>query len=226
MHKDATYWRARLDAIEQIIIEERGGDRSEKNNNSVLLRNGIVPEELTERYNKAFKEHHIAWLKSGNEQTLSFSEITRFNTWFQIHPEKVAGKEIITTSREFPISIKGTETDILMTITKTLQSKRNILHENNRSVRFSFTASNITVYDTATNNILAQSMHDSKNLLRLLKKFPNFIDREAMRKRLEDYYKDIPQKIKDTVFQDDKKRVRIIKAKAEAKLKLLNLLKT
>lgn len=123
MHKDATYWRARLNAIEQIITEEKGGDRLENNNNSVLLRNGIVPDEMKGRFDSAFKVHHNAWLQSGNKKPLSFSEITRFNTWFLIHPEKLAGKEIITTSRGFPISVKGTETDILMTITKTLQSK-------------------------------------------------------------------------------------------------------
>lgn len=125
MQRDATQWRARLDAIEQIIIEEKGGDRSEKNNFSVLLRNGIVPAELKDRYNEAYRQHLKAWVQSGNEQPLSFSEITRFNTWFLIHPEKVAGKETITTSREFPISVKGTETDILKTVNRTIQPKSN-----------------------------------------------------------------------------------------------------
>jgi hypothetical protein len=276
-----------LDAIEQLIIEERGGDRTEKNNFSVLLRNGIVPEELKGRYGKAFKKHQQAWSGSGNKQGLSFSDLTRFNTWFELHPEKVAGVETITTSREFPISIKGTKEDILDTVAKTLRKKNTTspqrdatlvpdLHRGygytirmvdgrpfqgsytdtfawyrlkrdgikavnanpklryvplkkvkpfNGKSRFSFTASNITVYDNATNKILAQSMHDSKNLLRLLKKFPNFVDRESIRRRLRDYYMDIPQKEKDAVFQDSGKRVRIIRAKAEAKLKLLNLLK-
>ncbi len=126
MQRDATHWRARLDAIEQIIIEEKGGDRSEKNNFSVLLRNGIVPLELKDRYDEAYRQHLKAWVQSGNEQPLSFSEITRFNTWFLIHPEKVAGKETITTSREFPISVKGTETDILKIVNRTIQSKPNI----------------------------------------------------------------------------------------------------
>lgn len=125
MPKDATYWRARLDAIEQIITEEKGGDRTEKNNHSVLLRNGIVPNELKKRFDKALDKYHKFRIDNQYNQPLSFSEITRFNTWFLFHPEKVAGKEIITSSREFPVSIKGSETDILMTITKTLQSKPN-----------------------------------------------------------------------------------------------------
>ena len=131
MQKDATYWRARLDAIEQIIREEKGGDRSEKNNNSVLLRNSIVPEELKERYEDAFKKYKKAHDQQGNNTHLSFLEITRFNTWFLIHPEKVAGQEIITTSREFPISIKGSETDIKITIEKTL----NDTHGNKERIR-------------------------------------------------------------------------------------------
>jgi hypothetical protein len=124
MQKDATYYKARLDAIEQIITEEKGGDRTERNNHSVLLRNGIIPDAPKDRFDKAFTEHYKAWLRSGNKQELLFSDLTRFNTWFELHPEKVAGKEVVTTSREFPISIKGSETTILTTITKTLQSKK------------------------------------------------------------------------------------------------------
>jgi hypothetical protein len=204
MQKDATYYRARLDAIAQIISEEKGGDRTEKNNHSVLLRNGIVPEALKERYDKAFSEHHKAWSNSGNYHPLTFSEITRFNTWFEIHPEKVAGKEIITTSREFPISIKGSDTTILMAITKTLQSKDTGPEQNERPVDFSFTASNITVYDAKTGRILAQSIHDSESLIRLLKKFPNFTDRLGMYARLTGYYSDVPMDVRMAFFKNDK----------------------
>jgi hypothetical protein len=50
------------------------------------------------------------------EETLSFFDLTRFNTWFTLYPEKVCGKEVVTTSIEFPITIKGTKEDILNTI--------------------------------------------------------------------------------------------------------------
>lgn len=49
---------------------------------------------------------------------LDFMELTRYNTWFALHPEKVCGKEFITTSRNFPISVKGTKEDIINTIHK------------------------------------------------------------------------------------------------------------
>lgn len=102
----------------QLITEERGGDRTVKNNYSVLLRNGVVPDVL--------KEHFEKLQKTRDNQPLSFDEITRFNTWFEIHPEKIAGKEVITTSREFPVSIKGYKSDILATIGKTLKQENRL----------------------------------------------------------------------------------------------------
>jgi hypothetical protein len=122
MKKNAIYWKARLDAIMRLIKEEKGGDRTLKNNNSVLLRNGIIPKDMRSRFQKVFNKYNKEWIKTGNTQQLSFSEITRFNTWFEMYPEKVAGNEIVTTSREFPVSIKGTKQDILNTINKTLNS--------------------------------------------------------------------------------------------------------
>lgn len=121
MKTNGIHIRARLNAIMQLITEEKGGDRTIKNNHSVLLRNGIIPDGMKDRYDIAFNKQYKALLKGGNKQPISFSELSRFDTWFRIHPEKVAGKEVITTSREFPISIKGSETDILTTISKTLQ---------------------------------------------------------------------------------------------------------
>ncbi len=43
---------------------------------------------------------------------LSFSEITKYNTWFEMNPDRVAGTEVITTSRNFPIQIKTKRSDI------------------------------------------------------------------------------------------------------------------
>lgn len=203
MPYDDTYYKARLDAIEQIIIEERGGDRTERNNHSVLLRNGIVPEALQNRYDKAFKTHQQAWLRSGNKQGLSFSDLTRFNNWFVMHPEKVAGEEKIMTSREFPISIKGSEKDIKQTINRTLRNKKTEAPSGNRAVDLSFTASNITVYDHKTSRILAQSIHDSESLIRLLNRFPNFTDRLGMYARLTNYYTDIPVTVRMQFFKND-----------------------
>ena len=109
----ASYYRARLKAFEQVIREEAGGDRDEKNNHSVILRNGVVPGGLEKRMDRLIGDYQPTC--SNND--LMFAEITRFNTWFEMHPEKVAGTEVITTSREFPITIKGDKADIIKTIT-------------------------------------------------------------------------------------------------------------
>jgi len=113
MKKSSAYYRARLAAFQQIIQEEAGDGRDEKNNHSVILRNGVIPGGFEKRMNSLIKEKQ----KDASNSTLSFEEITRFNTWFEIHPEKIAGNEIITSSREFPIKIKGTEEDIIRTVT-------------------------------------------------------------------------------------------------------------
>lgn len=103
------HYKARLLAIENLITNENSGNRSEKNNNAVLLRNGVVPNDLKKEYDKQLS----SVLKQVTADTLTFEDITRFNNWFEMHPEKVAGKEIITTSIQFPISIKGTKEDII-----------------------------------------------------------------------------------------------------------------
>lgn len=51
-----------------------------------------------------------------NEDPLKLSEITRFSTWFAMHPEKVAGKEKVTTSLFFPVKIEGTQDDVIRVI--------------------------------------------------------------------------------------------------------------
>lgn len=214
-----SYWKARLDAIMQLIAEEKGGERTVKNNHSVLLRNGVVPDEMKDRYDKAFNEHQQAWLRSGNVQPLSFAEITRFNTWFEIYPEKVAGKEIITTSREFPISVKGSETNILMTITKTLQDKQKTKTPVEHSQREA-----TLIPDKSKGKGYKIKMLDGKPFQ------GSYSDTFGWYRYKEDGIKAIVEKKliyvpTGTNDQDKEKRLRVIKVKAEAKLKLLQLLK-
>ena len=111
MNFDQTYYRARLDVIED-LYKSLDTNQDEKNPERVIIRNGVFPER--------FNEKELIQQKLTNNnisgQALTFEEITRFNNWFAMFPEKVAGKEIITSSREFPISIVGTKEDILRTI--------------------------------------------------------------------------------------------------------------
>jgi hypothetical protein len=107
MTKNPKYYRARNSLIVQLISELDSNDP-----NRVLLRNGVFPEEFNEAelIEEHLKQH------SFSDEPLSFLGQTLFNTWFEMHPEKVAGKQIITSSREFPITIKGTKEDIIQTI--------------------------------------------------------------------------------------------------------------
>jgi hypothetical protein len=71
-----------------------------------LLSNGVIPDEEQEN----FKRYQTTFNES--EDPLRDAKIASFNNWFALHPEKVAGKEVITSSREFPVTIKGKREEI------------------------------------------------------------------------------------------------------------------
>ncbi len=113
--KTPAYFKARIALIEELL--NTTPDTGEKNNNHVLLRNGIIPAALL-----SGKSEYAAVLQKMNngnfsDAPLSFFELCRWNTWFALHPDKVAGTEIITTSYEFPITIKGSKEDIINVLT-------------------------------------------------------------------------------------------------------------
>jgi len=109
------YLRARILLIKRMIAE-RASDDPEKTH----LRNGVFPETVDNNLEIA------KLLRSENFEStpLSFSELTSFNTWFTLYPEKVAGKEVLTSSREFPITIKGNKEDILRAIDQGMKSSK------------------------------------------------------------------------------------------------------
>lgn len=92
------YLRARIDMYRDVLSKL---DASEMN--AAILRNGVFPKDRDE---KGLVEVY-ARQKDYSTDPLSFSELCTFNTWFTMYPEKVCGTEEITTSREFPITIKG-----------------------------------------------------------------------------------------------------------------------
>lgn len=111
------YYRARITAIEKLITEIPAND--EKNNDRVLLRNGFIPEGLQERFKELLKDQ-----PPKDNKPLSFAALCSFNTWFAMHPEKVAGTEHVTTSREFPLMVKGTKEEIIEIISRGLHDER------------------------------------------------------------------------------------------------------
>jgi hypothetical protein len=79
-----------------------------------LLRNGVFPKDRDE---KGLVEIY-AKQKDYSSEPLSFTELCTFNTWFERHPEKVCGQEVVTSSKEFPVTIQGDKAQILSTIQK------------------------------------------------------------------------------------------------------------
>lgn len=108
MNRTPSFYRARIEVIRE-LVSTLDVDRMEKGNDIVLLRNGLFPEKFNE--GKLIRGKVAE--KSFSNEPLTISELTRFNTWFAMHPEKVCGKEIVTTSIEFPITIKGSREDIM-----------------------------------------------------------------------------------------------------------------
>lgn len=114
-----SYYRARLDTFRYFIKDELPGhsqyDTGKKNSPLELLKQGFIHPDLKER----FESHAESFAKFGikvSDAPLTFAELCSFNTWFAMHPEKVAGTEAITTSINFPVTIKGTKEDIERTI--------------------------------------------------------------------------------------------------------------
>jgi hypothetical protein len=136
--------RARITAIRN-LMEELPTSRDEKptrlSNDSVaggnpdrtLIRNGIIPESQQKRFNEILDfEYKLSFALN---EPLSFSEIASFNTWFTLHPEKICGKEVVTTSREFPVTVKGTKEEIMCTIKSGLnESVQNNVHAEQKNV--------------------------------------------------------------------------------------------
>jgi len=116
MTHSPSYYRARLQLVAD-LIQSSDSKQAEKLNDTVLHRNGVLTNKSDAE--SILDENEEKY----SDEPLSFYEITRFNTWFAMHPEKICGKEVITTSREFPITIQGTKEDIIKTIRNQKQTE-------------------------------------------------------------------------------------------------------
>ena len=122
MIQKPSYYRARINAFLHIIQNSSG--QNDKTSPEELLKYGFIHDDINDEVDSL--------IETANESNspLSFTEITAFNTWFAMHPEKIAGKELLTTSREFPITIKGTKEDIINCI-----SRDNSQNDNEKRIR-------------------------------------------------------------------------------------------
>lgn len=99
------YYRARIAVMRSLIAEGSSAEVP-------LLRNGVFPAALDQQSLIAQRLREETF----PTHALSFTELCTFNTFFNIHPEKVCGTEVVTTSREFPLTIKGSRQIIEQTI--------------------------------------------------------------------------------------------------------------
>lgn len=83
------------------------------------LRNGVYPDEE----DPDGIEFMVAKDRKFSNEPLTFTELTTFNTWFTLHPEKVCGQLVTTSSRNFPVSVIGSREDVEQAIDKTLSQK-------------------------------------------------------------------------------------------------------
>jgi len=112
-HITPSWLRARITAIRK-LIEELPANRDETNSDRTLIRNGFIPVSQQKRFSELLDYEYK--LTFALNEPLTFTETTSFNTWFVLHPEKVCGKEVATTSVQFPISVKGTKEEIIRKI--------------------------------------------------------------------------------------------------------------
>lgn len=98
-----TYLRARLDLIHEKLT-------AATDMQAALLRNGVYYDQ------KAIEQK--AKSTAYPQAPLSFTELCTFNTWFVLHPEKVCGQEVVTSSKEFSVTIQGDKAQILSIIQK------------------------------------------------------------------------------------------------------------
>jgi len=109
-----SYYRARISAFRYFISQ--GGESKDRNSPNELLKYGVIHPDIADEFEKYLTRLVVEYTFS--DLPLTFTELCSFNTWFAMHPEKIAGKELLTTSREFPITIKGTKEDIINCISR------------------------------------------------------------------------------------------------------------
>lgn len=111
------YYRARLGVLYDLIEKEKG--ESSKKNTKItpreLLKLGHIPTDYLSVVNARIKEQ-----KAIPDNALTFVELTTLNTWFAMHPDKVLGQEVVTTSLNFPLQIKGKREEVEQRLTEAI----------------------------------------------------------------------------------------------------------
>lgn len=102
--------------------ESKAGVDKTLDRDIALVRNGVFPED----YSQQELMEEVEKAQSLSNDPLTFTELMSFNTYFEMHPEKVCGQQQISSSRDFPVTIAGTKEDVEKAIDQTLESKNNM----------------------------------------------------------------------------------------------------
>ena len=110
------YLRGRIEALRHMYSKYMK-ENDEKGRRYLRMGTDLYKPDELELYTATFA-------KNFDNSPLSFVELTQFNTWFKLHPEKVAGTEKLTTSLHFPVTIKGKREDVERVLSVAKQKKR------------------------------------------------------------------------------------------------------
>jgi len=105
-------YRARIHFLQKEAIKCFKGEKhsNEDANFRKQIHNGYMPDECAEAFESFVNKHKNSIFSN---EPLSFQELASYSTYFAMHPEKVLGKEVVTSSLHFPIQINGSKDDVI-----------------------------------------------------------------------------------------------------------------
>lgn len=144
MQKDTPYYLARIHAFfdaANIAVkrqkEFKGNSQAVKDLELWIsyYRNGFEPDLTTDKYRIQLQaydlfsiEERIRDIKpqyeNNKNRALSQIELQTYDTWFALHPEKIAGVQEAQSGYSFPVRVKGTQQDIVDAITNGMKGEK------------------------------------------------------------------------------------------------------
>ena len=97
---DNAYYRARIQSLRDYAELSAGKKK--------FYQNGLVPKSERANFDKYVDKHTIEY----DNSPLTFTELMTYNTWYEQHPEKVAGTMVESSSFYFPVLVKGNKSDV------------------------------------------------------------------------------------------------------------------
>lgn len=97
---DNAYYRARIQSLRDYAELSAGKKK--------FYQNGLVPKSERANFDKYVDKHTVEY----DNSPLTFTELMTYNTWYEQHPEKVAGTMVEGSSLYFPVLVKGTKNDV------------------------------------------------------------------------------------------------------------------